>query len=51
MGEGSITKQELFIIKKAFHPLNKLLLNETKRYKKHDWIDDKECFENKKYSI
>ena len=30
---------------------NKLLLNETKKYKKYDWIDDKECFENKKIHL
>lgn len=30
---------------------NQLLLNETKKYKKYDWIDEKECFENKKIHL
>lgn len=41
-------KNELFPILVRW---NKLLLNETKKYKKHDWIDDKECFENKKIHL
>lgn len=44
---GFITqyKNEIFPILVKW---NQLLLNKTKRYKKYDWIDDTEYFENKK---